>query len=121
MMNPQHVIIHERSVYKNSSQDPRQQEVLEELRRIHEFHKPLMVNHSDPKLIPDGLDRTRLILVCGAYYSGFLNGRSSVKLCVDLPLEALLAKDYRAEVHEKGVLYSITHQDHPFHFNKPQE
>lgn len=110
-MKPLYIIVHEDCVHENYGIYPRQDSVIAEIERIkieEEYIPSGNINN-----VPSNLDPKRSILVCGAYYSGVLEGNSNEPQCIDTQLKALLDKKYDAQVHEPGTLLSVLNAKHP--------
>ena len=97
--NPTYIILHESCLSNDNKED---RPILQEIAKIKESGKEgidFIVWEKDPSKIPDGLDKNRPVLVCGAVKS-----TSRAKLCIDQQLEALRKAGFKAEIYGPGTL-----------------
>jgi hypothetical protein len=100
MLNsPLYVIVHRHLVYRDFRMDPATESVRAELKRIERDEEYILVK-GNPSVVPEIADKNRVILVCGAYYSG----ERGKEKCVDSQLEALLGAGFEARLHPAGTL-----------------
>ncbi len=101
-MEELYIKVHPQDVVRTYHRYLNGEEVLIELKRI----KPSIAIISDPPMLPDDLPEAGAYRVCGAYYTGFFDGCSAEKQCVDDILEQLADKGKNAEVYLPATLVS---------------
>tara|TARA_Y100000310_G_scaffold242605_1_gene246769 strand:+ start:154 stop:597 length:444 start_codon:yes stop_codon:yes gene_type:complete len=112
IMNPLYVIVHENFLYESPfDRYVGHSQIVTEIERIRREED--FVPADVPKQVPFGLDPARSVRVCGAFYSGYLEGNSPELMCVDQQIEALANAGFNVEVHMPGTLLSFLNKEFP--------